>query len=229
MLYPQFITAAEACQDEIQAYNDATEVACQLSKEHGMWNYGDFWVNTIWPAWAQNAGGNGAAFNDGAYDLATMFGANMNFTVIDPGNLPTAENYSSFCLADCYTTGAGCDWAFELVPPPEWGIPDIFNRTMPVISDEQYCQSGIHDADVAFQNLKVCAAEAIGATPVNGMSTEEYLTMLKAQKTTCFACSTAKCATEDANAGSRAAVGAATSPAVILMGTLVVIGVGGLL
>ena len=64
MLFPQFQVASDACQAEIQAYTDAAEVSCKLNKELGIWNYGDFWLNTVFPSAAQNAPStNGAPYN----------------------------------------------------------------------------------------------------------------------------------------------------------------------
>jgi len=196
MLFPQYQLAAEACADEIQAYNDATEVSCKKNKELGIWNYGDYWVMTVWPSMAMNQPStNGAPYNDGAYDLATMFGGSANFTVLEPGNLPTLEQFESFCLSDCYLGGPGCEWIMDVVPPPEFGIPDLFIKDgMPKITVEQYCASGIHEADVAFMNMKVCAAKAISATPVNGMTTEEMLAAIEAHAANSMSCSLARCA-----------------------------------
>ena len=196
MLYPQYQLAAEACADEIQAYNDATEASCKKTKEIGIWNYGDYWLGTIWPAMAQSLPlTNGAPYNDGAYDLATMFGGSANFTVLEPGNLPTLEQFVSFCIADCYISGPGCEWAMDVVPPPEFGIPDLFIKDgMPTITVEQYCASGITNADVAFMNMKVCAAKAIQATPVNGMTTKDMISAIKAHTESSISCSLALCA-----------------------------------
>jgi len=194
MLFPQFQIASDACQAEIQAYTDAAEVSCKLNKELGIWNYGDFWLNTVFPSAAQNGGStNGAPYNDGAYDMATIFGGNLNFTVLDPLNIPTVEEFTNICFADCYTGGPWCEWAYDIVPPPDFGIPAIFVRAMTPITVEEYCQSGIHDIDVAYHDMKVCAQKAIGATPINGMSLEEMTAAVEAQAANNIACSVALC------------------------------------
>jgi len=234
MLFPQFQVAADACQAEIQAYTDAAEVSCKLNKELGIWNYGDFWLNTVFPSFATNGGStNGAAYNDGLYDLATMFGANANFTVRDPLNIPTVEEFTNVCFADCYTGGPWCEWAYGVVPPAEFGIPSIFIRgAMPTITVEQYCQSGIHDIDVAYMGMKVCAQKAIGATPINGMTLEEMTAAVEAQAASNIACSVALCESVQMSAtlpGSlsspAAAVSASVSSTAVFMATFVVLAV----
>ena len=236
MLFPQYQVAADACQAEIEAYNDAAEATCKLNKELGIWNYGDFWVNTIWPSMAQNAPStNGAAYNDGAYDLATMFGGNANFTILDPLNIPTVEEFTNVCFADCYTGGEWCEWAYDIIPPAEFGIPTIFIRgAMPTITVEEYCKSGIHDIDAAYMGMKVCAQKAIGAIPVNGMSLEEMAAALEAQAANNIACSVALCESVQMSASllegslgtSPAAVGVSASSTAVLVATFLVLAVG---
>ena len=239
MLFPQYQVAADACQAEIEAYNDAAEVTCKMNKELGIWDYGDFWANTVWPSMAQNAPStNGAPYNDGAYDLATMFGGNANFTILDPLNIPTVEEFTNVCFADCYTGGEWCDWAYDIVPPAEFGIPTIFIRgAMPTITVEEYCKSGIHDIDVAYMRMKVCAQKAIGATPVNGMSLEEMAAANEAQAANNIACSVALCESvqmsasllEGSQGTSPAATGVSVSFAPVFVGTFLVFAVGFLL
>lgn len=120
---------------------------------------------------------NGNIYFDGDYDLASMFSQTANFTNVGD---------ASSCLADCYTGGPGC---IDLAP---W----LVNYGQ--VSVEQYCSLQWGQIDTMYNEIKLCAAKAIG-NPSN-MTQLEYVNEFRYQLATQQECSYKSCFPELDNA-----------------------------
>ena len=108
--------------------------------------------------------GNGNIYFDGDYDLATMFPQTSNFTQVGG---------SSTCLADCYTgLGPGCD---------EYKSWLTNYGTVPA---EDYCLLSWGNIDTQYNEIKLCAAKAIGDTSNSNLTKLEYVNIFRYQAVT---------------------------------------------
>lgn len=161
-------TAKSYCQSQIDLYNIASGVVCLLEEQNSNSNY-NLSYGEFWM--------NGNIYFDGDYDLASMFSQTANFTNVGD---------ASSCLADCYTGGPGC---IDLAP---W----LVNYGQ--VSVEQYCSLQWGQIDTMYNEIKLCAAKAIG-NPSN-MTQLEYVNEFRYQLATQQECSYKSCFPELDNA-----------------------------
>ena len=131
----KFQTAAKYCATAIQRYNEFSATVLYLEQQ----NPPEWNYVEFWEG--------GASVVDGSYDLASMFLYYDNFTY--PGESVT-------CLADCYTAsngGKGC------------GSIAVWSQNVGKVSYENYCSMQWNLIDLAFDELKICGAQAIAGGP----------------------------------------------------------------
>ena len=164
-------TAKSYCQSQINMYNIASGVVCLLEEQNSNSSY-NLSYGEFWM--------NGNIYFDGDYDLASIFSQTSNFTMVGD---------TSSCLADCYTGGPGCiDVSSYLV---NYGQ----------VSVEQYCNLQWGQIDTMYNEIKLCAAKAIGnPSSTTGMTQLEYVNEFRYQLATQQECSYKSCFPELDNA-----------------------------
>lgn len=131
----KFRIAAKYCETAMQRYNESSATVLYLEQQ----NPPEWTYIDFWDS--------GASVVDANYDLASMFLYYSNFT--EPGESVT-------CLADCYTAsngGKGC------------GSIATWFHNVGKVSYENYCSMQWNLIDLAFDELKICGAQAIAGGP----------------------------------------------------------------
>lgn len=203
--FDKYQIAAEGCKDEIQKFTEVAESSCHLENEYDSpWNYGDRWFVSATNYLIMNDGiANGACYTDGHYMLAAFFHETFNFT------LPFARSH--ICLADCYlntTTANGGGWngkndTCDFVDKPApvghelnpFGQEFLFT-SQSTISTEMYCNIDWSEIDLAFIDIKICAARTIGEPFL--LTQDEYVCFFEYEKFRNRACAEHYCGTGEA-------------------------------
>ena len=163
MMTDLYKTAKSYCQPQIDSYNIASGVVCVLQQKLK----GDYNM-TYGQFWQE-----GNVYFDGDYDLATMFSQTSNFTLV--GGIST-------CFADCYTgVGPGCDEFKSFIP--NYGK----------VSIQDYCSLAWGGIDTQYNEIKLCAAKAIGEPSNTNLTKLDYVNIFRYQSATQKQCAYQYC------------------------------------